>query len=503
VSARRSARAVPALVLSGWALLLGAWLMGNPPFASPDESSHYLRALAVGSGHLITAKKPELAVGTSELQLAWTRRFTRAVEVPPGLTPLPVECYILHRDRSAACIEDFRAPQQPTQSASYTANYPPLPYLISGPLARTADDPATAVRLGRLPAALVALLLLGIATWALWDRATGGLSLLGLLLAVTPMALLCGASLTGSSIEIAGGIAFFATLLRLARTAGGRAPASVWAAMAFSGAVLAHSRSLGPLWAVLQIGLVVLVAGPRESWAFMRRNGRAAYAALGVLAAALILARAWEALYGGGQIISLASLPGALVNSLSEWWRASSELIGKFSYLEYRLPSAIYVAWFAFGFAAIWLALRISGRRERIALVAATAFAFVFPVAMWLGAVRFTGFGLQGRYVLPVLVAVPLLAGELVYRHRDRLTPTTRRVLARRLPVAIGVLQLLAFWFAARRVAVGTDGPVLFPGSAEWSPPGGWPLWIAFALAGSACIATAGLARGERGSDPA
>ena len=83
-----------------------------------------------------------------------------------------------------------------------------------------------------------------------------------------------------------------------------------------------------------------------------------------------------------------------------------------------------------------------------------------------------TGFGAQGRHVLPVLVLVPLSAGEILRRRPQGLGWL--------LP-AVGVLwaagQAVAWLANARRAAVGTDGSWWFFGAAEWSPPGGWWVW--------------------------
>jgi hypothetical protein len=91
--------------------------------------------------------------------------------------------------------------------------------------------------------------------------------------------------------------------------------------------------------------------------------------------------------------------------------------------------------------------------------------------------------------VLPVLVAVPLLAGELAYRRREEL----RRGLLVAIPVAAAVVQFAAFYLNGRRSAVSIDGPLLFLGRADWSPPVGWGFVLAVAAAGTAAIASIGV----------
>ncbi len=44
--------------------------------------------------------------------------------------------------------------------------------------------------------------------------------------------------------------------------------------------------------------------------------------------------------------------------------------------------------------------------------------ALAFPVLFYAWVDRFTGFGLQGREVLPALMLIPLVAGEIISRHR-------------------------------------------------------------------------------------
>ena len=46
--AARVGRLAPWLLLAAWALLLAAWVVGNPPFAAPDETDHISTVLEWG-----------------------------------------------------------------------------------------------------------------------------------------------------------------------------------------------------------------------------------------------------------------------------------------------------------------------------------------------------------------------------------------------------------------------------------------------------------------------
>jgi hypothetical protein len=230
-------RLVPALVLLAWGLLLAAWVMGNAPFAAPDEADHYIRAIGVSEGRLLGKADPSARIGVTLTQVAWTAQATRLVSLPRGLDPDPFTCELRPGELSAACLNAVDPRPPPVTAVTTVGNYQPLPYLLPAVLVRAASSAPAALRLGRAAEALSAFALLAIAVFALYDAVSPLLSLLDLLLAVTPMALFCGATLSGSSTEIAGGVAFFSCLLRVCRT--GPLRARWWAFTALSGAVLA------------------------------------------------------------------------------------------------------------------------------------------------------------------------------------------------------------------------------------------------------------------------
>ncbi len=481
------------LVFIGWALLSVAWAFGNPPFAGPDEDEHYLRALEVGRGDLVGERLPSAATGATQRQLDYIRQLTYAMTIPAGLAPHDFECYIRDRNQSAACLDDVSPPATETDGATQVGNYHPLPYLAPAAATRAADSPGPALRLARLANALLALILLGIAVRLAWSADIGAPSLLGIVAAVTPMVIFCGAVLNPSGVEIAAAIAFTVALLRLRRDASCARSPRVWAAIGASALVLALSRTSGPLWVVLIGAAAVALLGPRASWQFVRTGGRKAWLALGATATAVVLNRVWERAHGPDTEIGVSNARAVLDDAVDEWWRASSELVGKFGYLEYRLPWIAYVGWFAAGFALLAVAIAVSRRVERRALLGVAVAALVLPMLFWIVAIRQTGFGLQGRHVLPILIVVPLLAGDVLREHAARLSDRTRRALLIGVPLTAAAVHLIAFYWAARRAAVGVDGPLFFLGSADWTPPLGWLPWLALASAGAGCIAAAAL----------
>src|SRR5207248_5321280 len=146
-----------------------------------------------------------------------------------------------------------------------------------------------ALMIDRAVTAVLCLGLLGIAAWVL----VGGspVVLVGLAAAVSPSALVLGASASTSGPEVVGAAAFTAIAISLARGTWRTA----WIAFAFAGVVLASSRPLGPLW--VATGFVVLVwftGGPRPAWRRFREGGGAAVAAALAIGVAVGASVWWE-----------------------------------------------------------------------------------------------------------------------------------------------------------------------------------------------------------------
>lgn len=471
------------LLVAGWALLLCAWTIGNPPFAAPDEAAHYVRAIGLGSGHLAGRPTPPgSAPGATPAQTAWVDQADRRVAVPAGLAP-PADCYVHDPSTSAACLA--HQPRPPAVDADTpVGTYPPLPYVLPAAALRLGSDAQDALRWGRAAGALLALLLLGLGVVAVRDPEGDVRAVLGPLAAVTPMAIFCGASLTGSGLEVASAVAFACALLRLTR-APGAAPTWVWALAGVAGAALSLSRSASPVWTIAIGALVVSLAGAGRLRADARPARRPARLTAAALVAGVVLNRVWEAAYGASVPVATRAIPLGVERAIQQWWHAARELVGGFGYLELRLPAWLALLWLAVVAGLLVPAWRAGDRRQRRALTAAVTLVVVLPIALYLVVLRGTGFGLQGRHVLPLAVVLPLLAGEVVHRRRIRLPAAVPPLMG----AGVGLVQLAAFWLDARRSAVGVHGPLLFVGHAQWSPPLGWPIVLALATAGAVALA--------------
>jgi hypothetical protein len=176
--------------------------------------------------------------------------------------------------------------------------------------------------------------------------------------------------------------------------------------------------------------------------------------------------------------------PSPIRKSLSEGLQQLGpvlhDAVGHFGARSIALQSAVVWIWWVLVLLLIAAALWLGRWRERAVVATSTLVALAFPVVSYAWFYRHSGFGMQGRQVLPVLVVIPLAAGEVIRRGYDRLP---RRAALLFLSPAIAVIagiQGYVWWFAASTAG---DG-------GAWGPPGGWLLWAAVAMLGVAGIVT-------------
>lgn len=484
-------RARSGLVLgAAFALLLTGWAFSSRPFEAPDEAAHYLRALTITQGRLTgappTARTGGLAdtaaPGRAGLQARWVAHDLRLVHVPKGFSPAGLHC-----------LDGRPAPGQGgCTEETYTGDYNPLAYLLPAGALAISSGVGDGLWLARLASALQCLVLLAIAVAFTRDRS--GWATLGLLLAATPQVVFIASVINPTGLEMAASIAFAAGLLRLAREPQ-RFPRWGWAALALSGGALILAWQLGLGFAAIELAVAGLLIG-RRRLAGIARTHRRAPAGVGlvlVLAAALFVAygAANGSLHSSFRPTPIAGSLHAGLNQLGPMLRGA---VGNFGPLTVPLPTSLYVLWGLLVAGLLGVALWLAARRERVLLIAVTLLAVGFPLLFFAWSYRLSGFGLQGRYALPVLVLVPMLAGHLI----DRSAAALRARGVRRGAVlgvcVVGPAQVVA-WVVNARSASGAHTWLGFLHSAAWSPPGGWLPWALSVVVGGAAMLASGLRR--------
>lgn len=499
------AAAALVVMVTGWAVL---WSATNPPGAAPDEPSHYVKAVAAGTADLTGRPVPfadlQRLHAFSPASLAQVRHAYRSFTIPRRLrVQTNPPCTAFRRGISGACLAGaVPTPRGPVYSIA--GAYPPWFYLPGGVLTNLAGSARTGYLLARLGSALAACLLLAGGVWILVDRARRPTILLaGVALAVTPMAVFLSAEVGASGAETLGAVATAAAFLRLSRPDPPPRPAVWWVAGALFG-LTAATRPLAPVWIVFGLAVAGGRLGLRATLRRFRDGGRPAIGAAALTVVGMIGSLGWTQAFKVRTPIRW----GELGHGLRVAWHVvptdAHQVVGVFGWQDTTGPNALYRTWWALGFAVL-VAAAVLGRGWRDRLVLAGTAVAVCGLYEFIAAAIFeqNGFGMQGRYILPALVMLPLLAADILAAR-----PSSGKVrvdiwLAGAIIAVAGVGQLVGWWANARRYAVGRDGPVWFLPSAQWSPLGGWSLAVAVAFGLTALtIAAALLGASDRETSP-
>jgi hypothetical protein len=456
-----------ALTALGLGLILSAWVVGQPRMAGPDEADHYLKSVASASGQWY-GDKPTGVPNT------YNDRTARVFSVPESqrvATGLP--CFAFHPAIPASCQRESSGQ---TTSASRTGSYAPFVYVVFGVPARAAGGAHAGLFAARAGNALLALVLLFGALWC----APNAAARLAVLLAAAPMTIFLSSIVNPNGPEVTGAIAFAAATFALLRD---QDRPALWAWWTFGGVVLCLSKTFGPGWAVLVLAAAAVLggrAGVARVWAGARRR---LWAPL-VVAVCASAQGAWTVLRMPSPGVSLADIRHQLRPALqglpAYLWRGS---IGVFGWLDVRLPMVFHIA---VGIAVVVgtvLVLRATTPRHRFVVAAWVVLTTAISVAVTAATQLALGFGGgQARFTFALVAVLPLLIAAGVCSWD--VSPKSRVAVLG----AFAVLQLVAWWWDARRYAVGVKGPHLFLRHPTWSPSGGWGFPLAALVVGLAIV---------------
>jgi hypothetical protein len=314
-------------------------------------------------------------------------------------------------------------------------------------------------------------------------------ALIGMLVAITPMGLFMFASLNTNGPEIAGGLCLVAGLLALTRRVS--SPPWIWFATAAGGVVLSLGRGIGPGYVALIVIVAILFTGLRGLRERAHAAGWAAVLAIAAVVAAIVAGEGWELAMHPHQTDSVSDATHHVLATVMALPDQFHQQVGVFGWFDTAMPSVVYTTWAVLVTLLLGLAYLVGSRRQRYALTAAIA-AYVGGT-IFLGAVVLppTGFGLQGRYLLPLAVVVPLVAGEIVRLNFDRLGAVKPYHLPLMVGLVVAVLQGVGWWSDARRYAVSARGPIFFFRRSLWHPIAGWAPWTILAFGGVVLLAIA------------
>jgi Predicted membrane protein (DUF2142) len=434
-----------------FAVLAGAWAFAAPLFSGPDEGAHVERAAAVVRGDVIGQPRPTV-FGTQML-----------VHVPEAYQRIAESaCFYGRSDVTASCAPVFDGGRRLVAVLTYEFRNPPAYYAFVG-LPTLIWTASTGVYLMRLLTAMLWAALMASAVVSARSMTHPKLMAIGILVASTPAALYFAGTVNPSSIEIAASTCSWAAGLALAL---GDDPVDGRLVTRFGVAltILATMRPLSPLFAALVVAAALGVA-PRTRVRMLA--GRAHVRRwLAIALGSALLATLWTALVALPNQVAFRSIGVmAAVRRTGEVFRQSVGVLGS---LDVRLPGFVLSVWAVVALLGLLGALLTAGRQKAGVLVALIALALVLPVTSSGLGVPHVGFAWQGRFGLPLLAGIALLA--FASARPDRLA-----VLAGWPVLALlGIAQVVAFITAGHRYGVGEGNRralLSYIEHSSWRPP--------------------------------
>jgi hypothetical protein len=458
-------------VTAGVALTVLAWVLLMPPGAGPDEPSHIVRSAGLIRGQF-RGDAPVLEPAS------------RSFDVPSWVTAAEPGCYAFEEFVPATCRLDVAGVTEGDVTVDSTSwGYPIWGHLAPGVASLAGSTTAMRIGAAALPGALlVASLVIA--------RRRSSVAYAATLLAATPQVWSTIAHVNPSGLAIAGGLATTTAWLD-------RHPTRLTRRLLVAGLVaMLLPRRDGPVWACALLGILLafddMPIGDR-----VRQVGRSGAVVLGLAGVAV----AWHALTTPGEI-AITALASPILIALplaAAWcWRASTTLriaavaigvvgffaaiglarnrrvttagdgletlilgetgtnllgtISDLSWLDTPVPQSFVFLWFV-ALGLIAGAALVHTRRRLLA--AAAAVVALGVVLAWMIELTQDGNGayFQGRYYLPLMIAVPGLIASAAPP-----LPSTSDTLARTVGVAGLVVVNTAFFAAGRRWGVGIAG---------------------------------------------
>jgi hypothetical protein len=499
-------------------LFLGlAWAGANPPAASPDEPAHVVKAYATGNGQVTgehysdNADAPPPATNEEAKQRKWFDAVGRSYRIPLDVQPgYAVPCYAFDRNDRASCLDDGHTAPTSESVDTQMGTYPPFLYVPTGVAMQGSSSFNQAETKGRLVDVVICTVLIVWAAILAWDKGRSPLSFVGLALGLTPMVIFLGATTSPNGVEIAAGICMWAALLHLTRTERTTSPKVAWYGLAAGGAVMELSRNLDPLFLVVAVVVALYASGrlrpttkdSRTTWIEQaERAPRMMKTTIGILLVAGVVCVSWSTFVTAHPAFDLSVATHAIKPAVKGLPNQFRQIVGVFGWSETTMPQVMYALWGLLALGVGGLALWYGTRRERIALVGLGVIIVIADLGIATVIEAPIGFGMQARYILPLAVGLPMLAGEILNRHRDRpgrrrgYGITTRLEGRIRVVTFLGIafLQLVAFVANLHRYVVGQNAPWKLPWDGSWRPAGGIAVWAAFAIVGVVCLALTGL----------
>ncbi len=467
---------VATLFVAPYVLLALAWLGSNPAAAFPDAGSHLVKALGVA--RLDIGVPYAGPVPSSPLVQVRNASIARVVTIPARLSPTGYTCFAFQPETTADCQPAERDTRDtPGDVALRTAvgAYPPFAYLPMGLAARAASSTPQAYLFGGAVVLIETMVLLWLACWHL-VRWLGRRALLGVMFAVTPLAVFCAGILNTSGLEIFGALGVASVVAVSLRRPESLASRGTQAVMLVSGSGLVLSRQLGIVTMGTLVLLLLAVGAWKPIWGEVRRGSRLMIATLALLALETAAVAAWEVGFDHPAVTGPWFSADSLQALSKTWFGVTEQAVGRFGWLDVQMAPWVTSVWLiALAALLVWALVR-GGLRDRLVVVAMALGLVVLAVVTYATVFYPIRAGLQGRHLVPFFVFLPVFAGVVV---AERMSRRTFAGIVTLTALVLPSIHFYGLYLNGKRYAVGlTSGPAWFLPDARWSPPLGWLPWL-------------------------
>jgi hypothetical protein len=423
-----------------------------------------IKAAGTVRGQLIGGDEPNQSTALRDMKVP--KAYAKADTSPT--------CYQFQPDVAASCQGPWVFGSTPTHAATYVGRYPPFYYFVVGlpTLVTTSEWGWYAMR---SISALICAIFAGLALAVAAVHGRSRLLPIAVGVAATPLLLFLSAIINPSGMEMASGLCMWAAGLVIVLDHIEAPPRAAVGALVASGAALAISRSISPLWVGIVLGVMFLL-DPRGIIARLREPGpfrKGVVALVAVCAVAGVyglITKTYAIFPAGGAVPPGSSTLHILRLALDRTDMYYRQFIGVFGYLDTHSPAVTVVIWTVLLIALVVAGLIMATWRQRACMVLIGIAIIAIPTVISSSHARVDGIVWQARYSYPLDVGLLLLAAAVLTRGPLAAKRVVRPV-AVVTAVAIAVAQYAGWFQALRRYVVGQHGTLRF---AFTNPRGAW-----------------------------
>ena len=444
-------------------VITSLWSLANPLMAVVDEGSHTVKAAA----------SARLQLSGDETGLPSGNGTFRVPELYDQALTLP-NCFAFSPTTPARCQQDLVGDvAEVTDVPTSAARYNPIYYAIVG-IPSLFPTGETTLYLMRLASAMLSAALLASAFRAVAEMKRRSWLMVGLLLTITPTVLNLAGAINPQSVEIAGSIGLWVSLLALVRAPDPALLHRRLVRLTVLSVLFVNSRALSPFF----LAVIVLTVALSAPWPNVKAvvTDRRSWPYLSVAFLGTVAAVAWIRVMGGlansGEIRYPELTPTRVVGlTLEQTAYYFESLVGVFGWLDSRMPEWGYLLFAALLGVIVVIGWTLADRRNKVVILGLSGLTLLLPAVLQASQAPYVGIVWQGRYIAPLAVGIVLLAAFSARDAEDRAPEQLARSVMGTIGIALVLGHLAAFAANLHRFVNGTGSSWIRLHSGSWAPP--------------------------------